>query len=191
MRWKFHNKTGFTLLELLMVTLVIGLMLQTLMALVGFVNNRSLRSSAVADVEGLRAAIEEYFAQFGVYPPTHRVDWSYLCTPPSVMPPGMDYGLVTGLYYHLYVGASKETWDNYLEGISVRSDQADYSSWTTYAGALMVLQWTNCYNVIVDPWNREFQYRVGTNYQSYILYSIGPDGIDDTADDVGNSTFNY
>ena len=41
---------------------------------------------------------------------------------------------------------------------------------------------------LLDPWKRRYRYRFpGThNKDSYDLYSLGPDGIEDTEDDIGN-----
>ncbi len=41
---------------------------------------------------------------------------------------------------------------------------------------------------LMDPWTHKYQYRNPGkhNAQSYDVYSLGPDGVEGTADDVGN-----
>ena len=185
------HRGGFTLIELLMVVLVIAIMLSSVFALAAFTNNRSKRAQAIASLEGLRGALEEYFATFGVYPPTKAVDWSHVCTGPDTDPPGINWGLVTGLYYHLYVGAQHDRWDTYLKDVNISGGAWHNESWVDVGGAPSFITWTNCIAVIIDPWGRPVRYEVGTNYQSYTLYSTGPDGVTNTPDDVGNDSFTY
>jgi general secretion pathway protein G len=47
--------------------------------------------------------------------------------------------------------------------------------------------WAHAYidKVPIDPWNTPYIYRFpGTNGKPYDLFSCGPDGIPDTADDI-------
>jgi general secretion pathway protein G len=41
---------------------------------------------------------------------------------------------------------------------------------------------------LLDPWGRPYQYRIPGKHNpgSYDVYSLGPDGIEGTADDIGN-----
>ena len=43
-------------------------------------------------------------------------------------------------------------------------------------------------NSLQDPWNRRYRYRCPGlhNKKTYDLYSLGPDGIEDTEDDIKN-----
>jgi prepilin-type N-terminal cleavage/methylation domain-containing protein len=187
------HRGGFTLIELLMVVLVIAIMLSSIFALAAFTNNRSKRAQAIASLEGLRGAIEEYFATFGVYPPTKAVDWSHVCVKPDWDPPGLDWGLHTGLYYHLYVGAQHDRWKTYLKDVNISggAEHKGVDDLDVGGGAVASVTWTNCSAVIIDPWGRAVRYEVGANYQSYTLYSTGPDGVTNTPDDVGNDSFTY
>jgi len=39
----------------------------------------------------------------------------------------------------------------------------------------------------IDPWKREYHYRVpGTQGPDYDLFTLGPDGVEGTGDDIGN-----
>jgi len=41
--------------------------------------------------------------------------------------------------------------------------------------------------IVVDPWGNEYRYsNPGRNKRAFDIWSIGPDGIDGTADDIGH-----
>ncbi len=45
-------------------------------------------------------------------------------------------------------------------------------------------EWTNTYSTVWDPWSHEIRYESDPPYDSYRIWSIGPDGKDGTADDI-------
>jgi len=54
--------------------------------------------------------------------------------------------------------------------------------------------WTHPYmtQIPLDPWGRSYVYRCpGSNGHDFDIYSVGPDGIDGTADDIGDTNRNW
>jgi general secretion pathway protein G len=64
------------------------------------------------------------------------------------------------------------------QGLEALTDPHPNGGWIPIAKA----------EALFDPWDHQYQYRnPGTrNPNSYDIYSLGPDGIEGTADDIGN-----
>lgn len=61
---------GFTLVELLAVIAIIGILAAIILGIAGFATKRSDRSKAVAQMEKLKSAMEEYRLKYNQYPAT-------------------------------------------------------------------------------------------------------------------------
>ena len=208
-----NRKKGFTLIELLMVVVVILMLSALLFRVAALVGDKTMRAKAVADIQNLQNALNEYMAEYGTYPPTSGVTYEYenIGMQPPVLKNhkknpedpltdselGYRYGLVAHLYnrdrgtqelsYNSDTDrdkAAKERWAHYLREIKTTGDyightNADYNSTQFYS---------NSYLTIWDPWNRDYQYQSQPPYLSYRLWSRGPDGADNTADDISNAS---
>jgi prepilin-type N-terminal cleavage/methylation domain-containing protein len=208
-----NRKKGFTLIELLMVVVVILMLSALLFRVAALVGDKTMRAKAVADIQNLQNALNEYMAEYGTYPPTAGVAYEFedIGKQPPVLRHhkfdedktlsdgglGYQYGLVAHLYnrdrgtqeltYNSDTGrdkAAKERWAHYLREIKtaggwVGHTNSDYNSTQFYS---------NSYLTILDPWNRDFRYQSQPPYLSYRLWSSGPDGTDNTPDDISNAS---
>jgi prepilin-type N-terminal cleavage/methylation domain-containing protein len=207
------RSTGFTLIELLMVVVVILMLSALLFRVAGLVGDKTMRAKAMADIQNLQNALNEYMAEYGTYPPTSEVAYEYENT--NMQPPvlvyqkkdpdnpltdselGYRYGLVAHLYerhrgtqdmpYNFDTdrdNSAKQRWAHYLkelnlQGGSIGHENTDYNSTQYYSNSVLT---------ILDPWNRDFRYQSNPPYLSYRLWSTGPDGSDNTGDDISSTS---
>lgn len=77
--------------------------------------------------------------------------------------------------------AAKKRWAVMLEGIHL-----DGYNWGEHSGpsGLGIGSWINCVARILDPWDNDYRYMCRPPYLSYELWSAGPDGNDNTPDDI-------
>lgn len=204
---------GFTLIELMIVVLVILMLSGMLLRIGGIAGDKSSRAKATSDIQNIQHALNEYMAEYGTYPPVQST--AYVFENANLQSdvfrrakkneddPLSDFELLGGNPYglvsHLYERdrgnqevpydedterdkAAKKRWAHYLKDVAMSSGQqsktnTDYGSTQYY---------TNSTLTIVDPWSREYKYRSPPPYLSYRLWSAGPDGQNDTADDITN-----
>jgi len=183
---------GFTLIELMVVILVILLLSGLLFRLGAIIKDRSERAKATADLANIEHALNEYFAEYGIYPPVKTTAYVYEDT--SLQPPVMDQGGVTneigweyGLVAHLYKRdmanpsphrmdqynadterdiAAKERWYHYLADVNLSSSAASNS----IPGDVTKI-YSNGVATITDPWGGEYKYVSKPPYLSYELKS--------------------
>jgi len=172
-----RTRTGFTIVELLGVILIIAILMGMVFRLSALAVQKSERARAIQDLEGIKQAIEAYYGEFGVYPPTMRIQYEDHFNDPVLTP--TDYGYKTGLYWYLAVGPSHEKWEYVLRDVgrgaySVPKDEQDKVPDDTPWAPPVDLYWTNSLKTFEDPWGQGYNYRVGTNFQSYRLWSSGP-----------------
>ena len=67
---KKSNDEGFTLIELLIVIVILGILATVVVFAVGGITNRGQESSCKADLATIEVAVEAYYAQNGIYPPS-------------------------------------------------------------------------------------------------------------------------
>ena len=63
-----RNRQAFTLIELLVVITVIAILAGLVLNTAGYIQKKSARSRAEAEVAALSAAIESYNLDYGAYP---------------------------------------------------------------------------------------------------------------------------
>ncbi len=91
------SKSGFTLLEILVVVVVMALLMGITFHLVSPATSAGNASTTIKQLNLLKAAIEEYHAEYGIYPPaTDKIggnagnygDYGYLCVSGCGAAPG-------------------------------------------------------------------------------------------------------
>lgn len=184
MQRNLRLRDGFTLVELLGVILVIAILMGLAFRMTSLAIRNTERAKGVEAIESIKKALEAYYAEYGVYPPTLRPEYEYKGSEPPLIPD--DYRFKTGLYWYLAVGPAHQKWAYLLEDLDRGGGQPihDDSVEDGY-GPPVDVTWTNNRSVFVDPWGNWIQYRVGTNFQSYALWSPGPPGDDDPIGKTG------
>ncbi len=178
------KRFGFTLVEMLVVVVVILILAGMTISIMSYVNTKTGRSRAAADIERIKNALEEYYAVYGMYPPVNRMDREFAGEGPPFVPPAPPQGgagYYDGLVSYLFLDSNRSRWTKYLDGwpdtdIIAKSGQS--------ASDFGLMAWSNRYWTILDPWQRSYIYSTRAPYQSYELYSRGP-RTDTTNDDIG------
>ena len=65
---KSQNKRGFTLVELLIVMIIVGVLAAVAAPMMQSNVNRAKKSEAVAAIGAIRTAVRTYYVEYGVYP---------------------------------------------------------------------------------------------------------------------------
>lgn len=66
---KQRNRRGFTLVELLVVVVIIGILAGIVLKLHTLVGERTARARSLARIENIKMCLEEYYRENGEYPP--------------------------------------------------------------------------------------------------------------------------
>lgn len=175
------RKLGFTLIEMLTVIVIIAVLAALTMKLMVYVNQKTGKARAAGDLERIKHALTEYYAVYGCYPPVTGVTREFKGTDPNA-PPDSGLGFYDGLATYLFADAQKARWEKFLTGWPDTDTRARKGNNSSYGN----VYWTNNVWTILDPWDRAFDYSSANPYQNYKLFSYGPDGSANTADDVGN-----
>jgi len=112
---------------------------------------------------------------------------------------GYSYGLVSYLWpreqggqKHWYDrdterdASAKKKWAHYLDNLNVCRSKKEVSR--NIGGTDFI--YTNNVLTVRDPWNHDYKYECRPPHMQYKLWSVGPDGKDDTGDDINNKSFN-
>jgi prepilin-type N-terminal cleavage/methylation domain-containing protein len=88
-----QNKKGFTIVELLIVIVVIGVLAAITVVAYNGIQERAANSKIMNDLKGMQKLIESYYATYGTYPTTSG-SWSYSSSNPSGFIPSVsaEYG---------------------------------------------------------------------------------------------------
>lgn len=178
------RRVGFTLVEMLVVVVVILILAGMTISIMAYVNTRTGRARAAADIERIKNALEEYYAVYGIYPPVEGMRREFAGEGPPYVPPAPPRGGAgyrDGLVSYLFLDSQRSRWDKYLDGwpdsgVILKSGQS--------ATDFGTMAWSNLVWTIKDPWERDYIYRSRPPYQSYELYSQGL-RTDTTNDDIG------
>lgn len=73
-RTKPISRSGFTLVEMLVVILVIAVLAGMILFSVRKIGDKNAKADTVQKIEKLRAAVEEFYAEYGQYPPVPSYD---------------------------------------------------------------------------------------------------------------------
>lgn len=175
-------RRGFTLVEMMTVIVIIGLLAFITMKLMVYVNQKTGKARAASEIERINHALAEFYAVYGLYPPTSGMSWRTIRDKPSA-PPDTGYAVFDGLAQYLFNDPQRSKWEHFLQGLK----DTGASNCTANASGYGMVVWTNITTTINDPWDRPYIYETSEPYQRYKLYSKGPDPSDNnTADDIGN-----
>lgn len=192
------RRSSFTLIELLVVVAVIMVLVGITLKVMGMVNRRSASAKTLAIIEQVKHALGEYYSTYGSYPPgdmynsaDHFTSVDYVHPPDSTIasyPSCNNWHSSTGLVYYLkYFDQPPSRWTQFTDGIVPNSSGAIATN-SQYQGGTTPT-YTNTTETIVDGWGNKLRYvsSVTNGYQSYSIWSIGPNGIDEggTNDDIG------
>ena len=234
---KNPQKQGFTLIEVLLVVVVMLLLAGFLFRIARLVADRANQAKARADLQMLANALEEFYGEYGNYPPVRWGDPSWTNAPvvsgghgmrrrsmmyqfvPEQPHPdwpelvhtqpmlavysagnvdgrdvGYHYGLMSYLllrnrsgYNQEYINYVRDSrrdeiaklrWQHYLADIDMGGGEH-----TMYHYSTGQRVWQR-HVTAVDPWDRSYGYEAYPPFLSYRLWSAGPDGQDNTADDI-------
>ncbi len=64
-----RDRRGFTLVELLVVVVIIGILAGIVLRLQSVVGERAARAQTLARIENIKMCLEEYYREYGEYPP--------------------------------------------------------------------------------------------------------------------------
>ena len=220
-----RRDSGFTLIEMLVVILIIIVLMGIVFRLAHVSTGAGANSDTMARIEAMKAALEEFYAEYGMYPPvpensgSQSMTFSYPAKLPADIAAAQSGYFTWGLLSFLknraeviYDGASKEVrenaalykdktaWadgDNRILSNGLRSEE-DVKSCTTERDRIFLNRidpflkkakvfsdtarqkdnknvWITTWHVW-DGWNRDLVYISKPPYQSYALFSKGPDG---------------
>ena len=243
------SKNGFTLVEMLVVVIIIAVLASMVLGLGALAKRNNSKAITLERLSRLRAAVEEFNAGYGKYPPvfdyagegqpfgyeyplTNKM--SLLCLRNYYILEGrkewgpaseskgklFTFGLMSYLvprysghaqksdgaeYWWLFFGPQWELFNIGSPGTPLDPDQpkdlAAIERWRIQiesiistkekarevglrAEALRTTWHTNEVTTVFDGWNREFNYESRPPYQTYKLWSNGPDGASGTTDDI-------
>lgn len=90
MRTRLRNQDGFTLIEIMVVIMIIGLLALMVVPRLRGVADRAKTTKAQADIQELKQALDRYYLDNGSYPTTDQ-GLNALITPPTTGRPVNNY----------------------------------------------------------------------------------------------------
>ena len=77
MRRRNVSQQGFTLIELLVVVLIILVLAGMIFKVAGLIGDKAARGRAIADIQKIENALNEYYSAYGIYPPVSQNAYQY------------------------------------------------------------------------------------------------------------------
>jgi len=207
-----RKKSSFTLIEMLAVIAIIAILIGIVFRLAALVGEKSARAMAVEDLENMKFCLEAYYAVYGQYPPTSTMiyesghsqdggkyppDWEVLVETVRQFHP--DFNLHPkgkGLVYYLmadygqrlvpsFTDPKSANWREYFKKVGYECDGGTGCVYHPSGFELQSFAFSNMVFTIEDTWDEAYIYESLPPYQSYRLYSAGPDRAPNTVDDIG------
>lgn len=217
---KKARRSAFTLIELLIVVAVIGILAGIMLRLGNLVYQKIARAKEARRIEHLRLCLEEYYKAYGEYPRTSGMsyvspldgkfpsNWGQISRAISRQAPQWNAANSTGLIWFVMSDGAEFTtnhapentaWREYWKQVGYVSDWVPFTNRNsaTWGVSYGHFSYSNIWYSVYDSWRREYRYVSKPPYQSYRLWSAGPDGKtwdpdlsdsqnrDRVADDVG------
>jgi len=101
------RRAGFTLVEIMVVVVIIGLLAAMAISAIGRIRERSENATIANDLRTFSAAFEQYALETGGWPPD---------TATGVVPPGMDGRIKAGDWARSIPGNGRWDWDRGILG---------------------------------------------------------------------------
>jgi len=158
MRPRLQRAPSFTLVELMVVVVVIGLLAGIILAAAGGVRNQAARSQAKVEIAALDAALGRYQADTGVYPDSTSADPSA-----SQAPSSYQAGSVT-LFTNL-MGR------NFYTNVPA----AGLKAYLDPKPTMVATNTSSSPNYFTDPWGYPYGYRWDQASGTSIFNKISPD----------------
>ena len=73
----FVVRSGFTLIEMMVVILIILLLSGMIFKIASLVGSKAARARAIADIANIEYALAEYYSEYDIYPPTSENGYQY------------------------------------------------------------------------------------------------------------------
>ncbi len=189
-----HGRRAFTLIELLVVIAVILILVGISLKMLSVVTRKAGVSRTLYVLEQTRNALEAYYVAVGSYPNTSETIYKRSVGQNSTsfnISSNLAAAEIRGVSFYLGHDTSNQryaTWRKFVMDVSppviapvsktnVLFGMAGFDTITT----------TNQTDSITDAWSRGLIYRPNPNCDGYVLFSLGPDGKPNTADDLGVS----
>jgi prepilin-type N-terminal cleavage/methylation domain-containing protein len=180
---------AFTLIELLTVISIIAILSAISLNVIKGVNERAAVGQAKAELAALSQALEMYKLQYGDYPQTGRTADLVTVTSP----------LTSNVQYRFFNALAGKYGPkiNLLTGSKCFVDLARFTLVDTTAAAMPTAAGGPVANAFLDPWGRTYIYNYKTvgnaawTSPSYVLFSVGPDGLYAAADIPVTGVVNY
>jgi prepilin-type N-terminal cleavage/methylation domain-containing protein len=178
-------KRGFTLIEMLTVIVIIAILATITMKMMVYVNQKTGRARASGEIERIKHALTEFYAVYGCFPPTTSgMLWEFENPKyPPAADPINGKGYKDGLAKYLFADPEQGRWEKYITGLDYHPLIEQRGSKDGFSDTLI---WTNNGVTINDPWERSYEYITVEPFQTFKLFSRGPDGQTNTVDDVGD-----
>lgn len=217
-RWE-NISSSFTLVEMLVVITIIGILAGIIFRLMQYAQRQASKARTIAILEKVAHALNEYNAEYGRFPPVNYVAYEYENVSnqtPWLRDVYLedtnnydtkirlfDYGLVAwlverkrGRIRHTKLEQwvddterdknAKRRWSIFLDGVISSAGTRGYNAkWETGIDS----PYSNDVATINDGYGNEIRYVSTPPYLSYRLWSIGADGVNETADDIHYATW--
>ena len=165
---KQYSSAGFTLIEIMVVIVILTILVGIVVGASKYAITKGQRSRAQSEISMMENALESYKSDNGVYPPSTAIRSSG-----SGFPAGAIEISNSGSLYFALAGGTKVY-------MTFKPNQLK----TTTTPPVITY--------IVDPFGSSYNYYCNggaanqTNSATFDLWSYGPDGQNDTGDDITN-----
>ena len=216
-------RAGFTLVEMLVVIVIILVLMGVVFKMTRPAIGKQAEAQTVAKLERLKAAMEEFYAEYGHYPPVPYYDggqplcyeypWKQGMRSDLIgkfgdqtwdTAPLFTFGLMSFLMPR-YDDRAENAWPSLLDNDQwgdyndqkkdIERDARACKRWAPFVvditenhladnkiGGVASAAYTNQLVTVRDGWERDFIYVSPPPHQSYLLFSVGPDGGYDKSD---------
>ena len=171
-----YHKKAFTLLELMVVIVIIGILLGILFTGWNYINDQQYRKKTELEIVGLRNAIDEYLTDFGEYPNC----------PNEVCTPGETLFMSLAGFHNENGGLELPPYPSKIPSHLFHYDLLAFDETEipqiSHDGGKSLQLWLaktlGKDPAFLDPWGNEYIYEfpLKDGEPGYRLFSMGPDG---------------